>query len=301
MNGDKLTPQQLDSLAHAVRADLDDIPHDSPRRDGDSEDALDAGHVVAAAYLHVLESHVHPHGAVRTATELERLGVPIEDDAETTMWWHTWYYDPARLARIAHVAAIPTAQSPARAWLWSVAEAVADSDLSRNRPDTVADQVADAHYGEYGGFASDYEMWKAFVDLDAWRHYDDTLARVGGDDITRAADVPYRALRDIAYLTAHRLALTLDQHNDALRNLQFGMPQEVREGPATVRELRELRELRSGMPPEPKAGQLTRTDVTRYPWYYLSGPGRPVAQATDCPHGYTLVDSCPGCDHDEQG
>lgn len=39
----------------------------------------------------------------------------------------------------------------------------------------------------------------------------------------------------------------------------------------------------------------TAADVRRYPAYYISGPGRPAAEATQCGHGYRLTDSCPCC------
>lgn len=57
---------------------------------------------------------------------------------------------------------------------------------------------------------------------------------------------------------------------------------------------------RGGQEPTPKRpkqhGQVTRADVKRYPAYYISGPGRNAASASDCGHGYWLTDSCPMCD-----
>jgi len=51
--------------------------------------------------------------------------------------------------------------------------------------------------------------------------------------------------------------------------------------------------------PVPPADVLNRTithaDVRAYPDYFILGPGRAVAQATDCGHGYRLTDSCPNC------
>lgn len=44
-----------------------------------------------------------------------------------------------------------------------------------------------------------------------------------------------------------------------------------------------------------KPGRVTARDVKSYPWYYLAGPGRPAAEASDCEHGYRLTDSCPCC------
>lgn len=44
----------------------------------------------------------------------------------------------------------------------------------------------------------------------------------------------------------------------------------------------------------------TVADVKAWPDFFMAGPGRAVAQATECPHAYHLTDSCPGCDHDEE-
>jgi hypothetical protein len=44
--------------------------------------------------------------------------------------------------------------------------------------------------------------------------------------------------------------------------------------------------------------QLTRHDITAWPDYFLRGDGQSWATSTDCPHGYRLTDSCPGCDAD---
>lgn len=43
----------------------------------------------------------------------------------------------------------------------------------------------------------------------------------------------------------------------------------------------------------------TAATVKAYPDYYIVGPGRKVADATLCSHGYRLTDSCPGCDYDQ--
>lgn len=40
----------------------------------------------------------------------------------------------------------------------------------------------------------------------------------------------------------------------------------------------------------------TYADVQKDPKFWISGPGHSRAQATRCPHGYTLVDSCLMCD-----
>jgi hypothetical protein len=39
----------------------------------------------------------------------------------------------------------------------------------------------------------------------------------------------------------------------------------------------------------------TKAVVAEYPEYYISGPGRLLAQGVDCGHGYRLTDSCPVC------
>lgn len=43
----------------------------------------------------------------------------------------------------------------------------------------------------------------------------------------------------------------------------------------------------------------TAATVKAYPDYYIVGPGRKIADATLCSHGYRLTDSCPGCDYDQ--
>lgn len=43
----------------------------------------------------------------------------------------------------------------------------------------------------------------------------------------------------------------------------------------------------------------TVADVRRDPQYWIAGPGHALAEATDCPHGYRLTDSCPGCDSED--
>ncbi len=48
-------------------------------------------------------------------------------------------------------------------------------------------------------------------------------------------------------------------------------------------------------PAEVLARRITVADVKAYPEYFISGPGRKVASATDCGHGYYLTDSCPCC------
>jgi len=52
-------------------------------------------------------------------------------------------------------------------------------------------------------------------------------------------------------------------------------------------------------PPEVLNRQPIPADVREFPVYFVWGPGRVRAAATLCPHGYTLVDSCPCCDADE--
>lgn len=42
----------------------------------------------------------------------------------------------------------------------------------------------------------------------------------------------------------------------------------------------------------------TAADVRANPAYWIAGAGYALAAATSCPHGYTLVDSCPSCDAD---
>jgi hypothetical protein len=44
---------------------------------------------------------------------------------------------------------------------------------------------------------------------------------------------------------------------------------------------------------------ITPADVQEFPVYFMWGPGRDRAASTLCDHGYTLVDSCPGCDADD--
>lgn len=49
-------------------------------------------------------------------------------------------------------------------------------------------------------------------------------------------------------------------------------------------------------PDEPKEpGKVTVSDVKLYPHYYIAGEGRPAAEASKCPHGYWITDSCPMC------
>jgi hypothetical protein len=47
-------------------------------------------------------------------------------------------------------------------------------------------------------------------------------------------------------------------------------------------------------------GQPTYADVKRDPRYWIAGPGRSVAEQTNCSHGYRLTDSCPMCDADDE-
>lgn len=43
----------------------------------------------------------------------------------------------------------------------------------------------------------------------------------------------------------------------------------------------------------------TIADVKLWPEFFISGPGRAVAEKTHCPHkSHYLTDSCPGCDYD---
>ncbi|MFF4417060.1 hypothetical protein ACFYY8_31455 [Streptosporangium sp. NPDC001559] len=48
-------------------------------------------------------------------------------------------------------------------------------------------------------------------------------------------------------------------------------------------------------PADVLAQPLTSATVAAYPAYYILGPGRAQAQATQCSHGYNLTDSCPCC------
>lgn len=54
--------------------------------------------------------------------------------------------------------------------------------------------------------------------------------------------------------------------------------------------------------PVPPADVLNRTitpaDVRAYPDYFILGPGRAIAEVTNCGHDYHLTDSCPNCDAD---
>jgi hypothetical protein len=57
---------------------------------------------------------------------------------------------------------------------------------------------------------------------------------------------------------------------------------------------------RAPVPPQDVlARRVTAADVRAYPVYFIHGPGRNIAQNTLCAHGYTLVDSFPGCDADD--
>lgn len=49
------------------------------------------------------------------------------------------------------------------------------------------------------------------------------------------------------------------------------------------------------IPRRPKTSGLTVRDITRYPDFYIAGPGRALASQTDCGHGYNLTDSCTCC------
>ena len=52
-----------------------------------------------------------------------------------------------------------------------------------------------------------------------------------------------------------------------------------------------------GTPPaDVLARTITPADVKKWPYYFINGPGRAVAEQTDCDHGYQLTDSCPNCD-----
>lgn len=46
--------------------------------------------------------------------------------------------------------------------------------------------------------------------------------------------------------------------------------------------------------------KLTPADVRADPEHWISGGGRWLAENTECDHGYTLVDSCPGCAYDQE-
>jgi hypothetical protein len=52
--------------------------------------------------------------------------------------------------------------------------------------------------------------------------------------------------------------------------------------------------------PPPRRLVPTPADVARTPRLYLPAGARyhDLAARTDCPHGYSLIDSCPTCDHD---
>lgn len=57
--------------------------------------------------------------------------------------------------------------------------------------------------------------------------------------------------------------------------------------------------------PRPPAELLAKdaptvADVAAWEEFFITGPGRRVASATECPHAYYLTDSCPGCDYDEE-
>lgn len=52
-------------------------------------------------------------------------------------------------------------------------------------------------------------------------------------------------------------------------------------------------------PADVLARKITHADVARYPAYFILGPGREAASATECDHGYYLTSSCPGCDADD--
>lgn len=45
----------------------------------------------------------------------------------------------------------------------------------------------------------------------------------------------------------------------------------------------------------------TVDDVRRWPEFFIAGPGREVANRTECPHDYLLTSSCSGCDADVAG
>lgn len=57
--------------------------------------------------------------------------------------------------------------------------------------------------------------------------------------------------------------------------------------------------------PRPPAELLAKdaptvADVTAWPEFFITGPGRAIAQVTRCHHNYCLTSSCPGCDADQE-
>jgi hypothetical protein len=53
---------------------------------------------------------------------------------------------------------------------------------------------------------------------------------------------------------------------------------------------------------QPKRLTLTPAMVAADPELYIPAGARyhEMARRADCPHGYLLVSSCPGCDHDQE-
>ena len=50
---------------------------------------------------------------------------------------------------------------------------------------------------------------------------------------------------------------------------------------------------------DPMTRPPTVADVQAFPVYFIVGPGREIAERTECEHGYMLTSSCPGCDAKE--
>jgi hypothetical protein len=66
---------------------------------------------------------------------------------------------------------------------------------------------------------------------------------------------------------------------------------------AAMKRYEELQLQSMTVPPLEVLGRaITKADIEAYPVYFITGPGREIAERTECGHGYHLTDSCPVCD-----
>lgn len=174
---------------------------------------------------------------------------------------------PYRLARLADVATPDAPESPGALWLTQVGDHVDESDPEEH-PIDIGDAATRALAGDEGGFNTDHEMWSTFVDLEAWRVFDDALDEqadvLGGKvrlEIGSANDVAHQALGVIA----DRLATALAEERQA------------------------------DAPEDPKGpGEVTQEDIAAYPTYYRYGAGYDAAYDSTCPDGNRIVE-CAAC------
>ncbi|ALG07642.1 hypothetical protein [Kibdelosporangium phytohabitans] len=149
----------------------------------------------------------------------------------------------------------------------------------------------------FGGLAA---VGLAALAVWRWRAAGRTLDTILREEELAAARA--RLARSLALVDAPAGYVEIwDPHVECIVCSQCGAPVTVDPCPVHGPAATDRAALDGGIPPvSVLARPITAADIRKWPRYFLDGPGRKLAEQTDCRHGYRLTDSCPCCDAEQE-